>query len=73
MNFAGTDAGNQSVSDTYFLAGPRLGVDFEFFSRRMLVGMEVDLFYDILEKGIFLYKSQSRFKPYVGFHLAYQI
>ncbi len=34
---------------------------------------EDTLTFQTKENGIFLYKSESRFKPYVGFHLAYQI
>lgn len=61
---------------TRLLVGPRLGVDFEFFNKRFLVGAEIDLFYDITKEG-FIYdlenQSTSDWKPYGGIYFAYQI
>ncbi len=70
LSFAGTAPDNTA---SRFLAGPRVGVDFEFFNRRVLFGVEADLFYDITNEGTFAYQNDSRWKPYGGLHIAYQL
>ena len=52
--------------------GPRLGVDIELSGRRLLLGLEADLFYNLSGDG-FIFGDEGNWQPFGGLYLAYQI